>query len=402
MRGGLPLPPAKAKAFEKLRSLAQPADSTGGLTPDKPTASTEPPKPPATVPTTPQDKPKPPTAPPTPPADKTAPEPAKPAETTPPKDKQASPWKLVDTYKKRAAALEHELAEAKKQVLDPQAAEGLTQRAERAEAALKEALEEIRYQNYAKHPEFKEKYEVPYQKAWQRAVADVTQLSVEGETGARQATAEDLWEVVNLPLGAATQRAKQLFGDEMGTYVMAQHYGKVRELAEAQTEALEKARKEGGEREKNAQEGMQKLRVEVSKTFETIRDQDITRRDFLQPKEGDDEWNGRLDKAVQFVDETMKASVFNPKLTPEERNTLIAQHVAVRNRAIGYSMLKLQVKRLTADLADRDKKLAAYSGAQPGAGEGKPGGGEAPVGATPSTMEAMKARIRAMAKPSVI
>lgn len=384
------------KTMSGLRALAKPppeGTDTPPATP--PIAAGEPPKPAATPPTAPKDAPEVP-KPPTPPADLS--KPATPPAGAKPKE---SPWRLVETYKAKALKLEQELADFQKKAGDPKQVEAISQRAEAAERRLQELESEMRYHNYAKTTEFKEKYQEPYEKAWAKAVSEVKQLVVTGEDGqSRPATADDLWRIITQPLGSATALAKELFGNDLGNYVMAHHYGKVRDLAEAQQEALDKARKEGNDREVQSIQASTRTRAEVLDLFEQTRQEALAKLDFLKEKEGDDDWNTALAKATDYVDSTMKASVLDPKLSKEERAKLVQRHVAVRNRAIGYAMLKLETKRLKAELAERDAKLASYEKAQPGGGEGRPAEG-GPGTAAAGGIAGAKARIRALARPGL-
>lgn len=286
---------------------------------------------------------------------------------------KASPWKLLDTFKGKLAERERELAELRSKSADPEMVTGLTKRAQTAEARNKELESDMKYVDYKKSSEFKEKYEQPFQKAWIRAVKDVTQLTVTDEAGTqRVATAEDLWSLVNLPLGEATRRAKELFGDDLGNYVMSNHYGKIRELSEAQTEALETARKEGTNREQQKAQDTQLIRGEVAQTYERVRDEQAQKQPWLQEREGDDDWNAKLAKSLNFVEETLKSSAFDSKLTAEQRAELVSRHVAVRNRAIAFPMLRLENKRQKAELDALRKQVAEFTGTEPGAGDGKP------------------------------
>lgn len=384
------------KVMSSLRGLAKPDTGEVTIPPGAPPTPTgEPPKPIPAPPTPAKVASEAPKGP-TPAADSN-----KAATPVPGAKPKESPWRLVETYKAKALKLEQELADHLAKAGDPKVVTAVQQRAEAAEKRLQELESEMRYHNFAKTTEFKEKYYEPYEKAWAKAVSEVKQLVVTGEDGqSRPATEDDLWRIITQPLGTATALAKELFGNDLGNYVMAHHYGKVRDLAEAQQEALDKARKEGADRELQSVQASTRTRAEVVDLFEQTRQEALAKLDFLKEKEGDDDWNTALAKATDYVDSTMKASVLDPKLSKEERTKLVQRHVAVRNRAIGYAMLKLETKRLKAELAERDKKLASYEKAQPGGGDGKPAEG-GPEAAAAGGMAGAKARIRGLARPAL-
>ena len=307
--------------------------------------------------------------------------------------KKISPWKLLDGFKSRLTAAEKENIELKERlakVPDISRLEGIDKRN-------KELEEEIRYQNYAKSQEFAEKYAKPYEEAWAKAVADLGELEVLAEDGsvARKATASDLVSLARMPLGEARKLANQMFGDSASDVMM--HRQKIRDLSDAQNKALEDARKTGSERQEQFTSKMQAITAEVTDLWKKFNGEDEGKYEFLKPKEGDTEWNGKLDKAKALVDTAFSQNATDPSLTPEQRAKAVRAHAAVRNRAIAYSALKLENTRLKAQIKERDDKLKQFEDSAPTGGTQGNGGQGKPQTGTP--MDRARERLRAASVP---
>jgi hypothetical protein len=190
-------------------------------------------------------------------------------------------------------------------------------------------------------------------------------------------------------LGEARKLANELFGDAAND-VMS-HRTKVRELSQAQEKALVEAKKTGAEREKQMTEAQRKMAGETAQLWQTYNAEDESKYDFLKEKEGDDAWNSKLSSSKKFVDGAFSTSVTDPKLTPEQRAEAVRKHAAVRGRAIGFSMMKMERDAAKAELAKAQKALEEYTKAEPNAGNGH---GAPPPAAGRSLMEQSKAKLR--------
>lgn len=301
--------------------------------------------------------------------------------TTPPVDSPAEHKKglgyLVNKYKEtsrqheiRAAELEAKLAK----VGDPDA---VSKRIEAAEKRAAELEAEIRHANYAKSEEFATKYRKPLEDAWTQAVTTFGQLKVIGEDGVttRPATDQDLVALAQMPEGLIDETAEAWFGKSAQRAI--RHVERVRELSAAQSRALEDARKAATEHDAQSTAAAHHAREETVRLWTEATSEADRTHDFLQPKEDDDEWNERLGTAREFVDTALTANVADPKLTSAQRADLVKKHAKMRAGAIGFDMMKLEVKRLKAQLAQRDTEIAAIKATQPGAGgprlDGDPG-----------------------------
>jgi len=74
---------------------------------------------------------------------------------------------------------------------------------------------------------------------------------------------------------------------------------------------------------------------------------------------------------VAFVSDALSSKANDPNLTEEQRANVIKKHVALRNRAIAYSVLVHENKQLKAMLAEKENALKAYGDSAPTDGEGK-------------------------------
>lgn len=312
--------------------------------------------------------------------------------------KKTGPWQLKEAAEKKAREYEKRALDAESKLAQMADMDKIRERADKAESRLKELEDEIRFVDYSKSEEFKTKYQQPYEQAWTQAVSDLKELSVTLPDGnERSGTVQDLLAIANLPLGEARKRAKEMFG-EGADDVMA-HYRKVRELSGAQQKALEDARKNGAEVQKQRTEKMSSMASENGRIFQSFVQEDASKHDFLKPKEGDEEWNSTLQKAQSFVDEAFATNASDPRLTPEQRREIIRKHASIRGRAIGYESMKMENKRLKADLAKRDKELAQYRNGEPDGGGNKPvGQASAPKA---NTMESVEQSLRKLASKNL-
>lgn len=318
-----------------------------------------------------------------------------------PANGKVNPWKLYERAKSENAALEAKLAETRKLIKDEAAAKSELERIKKIEARAKELEDHIRYVDYSKSQEFQEKYQKPYEKAWSNALSELKEITVaDANGGERPFSAQDMLELVNLPLSKARELANEVFGD-MADDVMAQRK-EIRALFDRQTAALEEARASGAEREKTARAELERTHGEigkqVSETWKSlneaiVKDEKIGK--YFQTIDGDDEANSRLQKGYELVDSAFSQNPMDPKLKPEERAEIIKKHVAVRNRAAAFGRLTHLLSKSEARIAELEAELSQYSESTPDiagrkttpTASGEPGG-----------MEGMFSRLEKMAK----
>jgi len=310
-------------------------------------------------------------------------EPAKPGE-----KQKVNPWKLLDETKAARAKVEQELAELRKLVPDEAARKAEVERFAEAQKRAQELEEHIRFVDYSKSQEFQDKYQKPYEQAWSKAMRQLTQVMIEGDDGnPRQVNAQDLQQIVNLPLGQAQDLADEKFG-KFSSAVML-HREKIQDLFDQQSAALDEAKKNGAERDRKRTEewlrSQGEVRRQISETWTkaneaAVKDERVGK--FFQQIEGDTEWNQRLGKGFEIVDRAMNENALDPKLTPEQRVSVIKRHSALRHRAAAFGPLVYRNNQLTERLAKLEAELKQFTGTVPDTSGGTP------ATATPQPMSA--------------
>lgn len=320
-----------------------------------------------------------------------------------PADKtKVNPWKLYDEAKGRAAKAEARIAELEKGGATPEAIKPYEERATKAEARAKELEQEIIFYDYSKSDEFKQQYEVPYEKAWTRAMGDLKELTVEdGKGSSRFFNANDLLELVNLPLQKARELAESLFGD-FANDVMG-HRKEIRGLLEARSSKLEEAKRDGSKMLRERMETQTRAKGEIQKAIQETWDgekeavkQDKEIGHLFTPAEGDDEGNAAIERGYKLVDEAWSANPEDPKLTAEQRKDIVKKHAAIRNRAAAFGRMRIELKRQLAKVAELEKQLAEYADSDPP----MKGSEEAPAAIAEggSAMDRMRAKLRERAR----
>lgn len=300
------------------------------------------------------------------PDEKAGPE-GKPGEPAAEKTGKTSPWKLVESYKKSNAQLQQEIAELRTSMKPGELPKEHQDKFTAIEARNKELEDEIRHVNYSKSKEFEEQYQKPYEEAWVNAISDLKELVITNDDGSsRTSTAQDLIALSNMPLGQARATAKAWFGDSADD-VMA-HRRTIRDLSDKQTKALEDSKTHGSERDQQRTAEMQakhKARSEESaKVWAQVNAEALEKYEYLRPVEGETERNEKLEKATAFVDKTLKMNL-NQAKTVEERDSIIKAHAALRNRAVGFSVLKHENVSLKAKVVELEKAIAEFQASEP-------------------------------------
>lgn len=317
------------------------------------------------------------------------------------KKEKVNPWKLLEEHKQARAKAEQELVEARKLASNPE-----QRKAELEEiTALKKRNEElekhIRFVDYQKSDEFITKYEKPYKDQWKASMRDLRGVTVETDDGARDISANDLVELVNMTTIQARQAARDMFGD-FADDVMAER-NKIRAAWDAQQNALEEAKTKGvaaGDQAMRAnKEQFEKITGDVRSYYDTASQtllKDTRHAEFITQKDGDSKHNEILTKSMQFVDEAFRANPMDPSLSEKERQTIVKKHAALRYRAVGYGIARHQLMLERAAHAETKRKLAEYEGTVPNRGGSETQAAPAVGGG--SAMARMQARLRARAK----
>lgn len=326
----------------------------------------------------------------------------KPAETPPKEEKEKNPWRVVDKWKARATELESELVKIKSSPLGEAARQAYEEKISTIQKRADELENEIRFVNYEKSAEFQSKYEEPYKKKWAVAAKELSEITVKNVDGTeRAATVNDLAEIVNLPLGRARAIADEVFGS-FADDIMA-YRKEILGLLDAKNTALEDARKNSIQRDKEREEQFKRTNGELSKsikeTWDKVNDEfqkDEKYGQFFRPVEGDQEGNTRLAKGFELVDRAFSENPNNPQLSVEERAKIVRRHAAVRNRAASWGRLHANYQKAVTELEAVRKELEQYKGTVPTTGGRQTTAAPATHG---KASDAMFERLRKMAKP---
>jgi hypothetical protein len=344
----------------------------------------------------------------TPPADPAAGDPATP--TADPKKPKPNPWKLYEAEKAARAKVEQEFQEHRKNLLPENDRTALTKERDEARKRNAELEDHIRFVDYQKSGEFQEKYSKPLESAWSRAVEELSEISITDPSTnqPRPVTAQDIYELVHLPLDKAREIAKEVFG-EFADDVMG-HRKEIKGLLKKQQEALEEAKKTGADRQRQEQEkisaAQKAVSDEIKTQFHTYANEalgDKVNSEFFAPKKPVEDV-GQLTPEEQEHNDTLAASIKlidgwkNPEargITSEERSKRMRLDVAMRLRSIAFPVMKKMIFKMRKENAELRKQVAGYQKSTPAAGGSQPPtNGHQPT----SAREQMSQALRKMAK----
>lgn len=270
----------------------------------------------------------------------------------------------IRTKDAEISRLQNELKAAKSAPVDDPEKKTLVEKLQSVEKRKLELEQQIQFVAYQKSDEFQNKYQKPYEEAWSRAVSELSELVVEAEDGSqRAATAQDLLTLANMPPVDARKLAKTMFG-EAADDVLA-HRRKIRELADAQTKAIQDAEKNAEAHHKEQQTKSLQQKQQMAKLWE---DENKAWRErfprWFQPEDGDEKGNELLAKGYAMADAAFSS---NGNQTPEQRVKL---HAELRNKAAAFPKLAYRLKEARSRIKELESSLAEYESSEPKAGEG--------------------------------
>lgn len=287
------------------------------------------------------------------------------------KKEKINPWKRGDEFKELYEKSESENLRLTK--LLPNAKELIAKKEhyEKLEAQNKEFLEHIRFLDYQNHPEFKEKYEKPYADKFSEVWSELSGASIMDGDAERKVEPADVLKLGNLPAHMLVKEAKAKFGEDLGPWV-AERVRELRNLNKAKFDALEKAKKDGAEFQQKAQESAgieEKQRNDfLASTYEkSLQDLDThsVYGAYFKAKEGDDEWNAKIDKGNAFVKKAWEQSPLEKGITAEEQANRVKRQAKLQRFAASFSVQQLEISRLKTERDSLLQKLAQYQASTP-------------------------------------
>lgn len=319
-----------------------------------------------------------------------------------------------DKWKSKAEQYEKEIQTLKAPPADNPEVKTLNDRLDAESKTRKELEDAIRFANYERSPEYKEKWEKPFIDSYQSGRSKTSALKIaelKNEMGevirqSRPATAADFDAIMAAPTDEhAISMIEELFGTGARAQIVTLAREKVLERNEARESALKEFQKTGSEREKQMHETTAKVQKEVGSLWQdNIKSERVPDqwKPYILPKgldgEGkplDADGDAALERGYAFFDKATGEDARNPNLTPEQRKDIIARAASVRHRAAAFGRLTKWVKQRDTRIAELEKELEQYQKTEPGQGEGQAaaaGNGEAPQGTMASVLSTLQKR----------
>lgn len=313
---------------------------------------------------------------------------------TPKTEASAAPAKAPEQAKPEPASLkqfreQYEMTKkerddfaAKVSELERAKSEGTRKEVEEATKALKAEMDsirknaeeldtEVRYLNYTRSTEYKQKYETPLREAWQTALGDIEGIRVTDEDGTeRDANHQDIMALLNVPVAKAAIIAQETFGPA-APEIMA-HRRRLIELTQARDKSIAEWKEKGAQREVESKKQLESRQTRSRDLFESqFADYEKTHSQLFGREEGDEDGNKLLDESDRLVRIALKGEGIDADMGYDDKVDLITKaqaQVALRARAYGRE--RLRVIRLQQKVAELEKKVGKVRSSEPGQGEG--------------------------------
>ena len=304
-----------------------------------------------------------------------------------PDPEKMAPKQLREAYagiKAKMATIEKERdefkAKATRPAEDPEK-KTLAERVSEYEKKLAAKEEELRYSDYSRSDEYKEKYEKPYVDAYMSARNRVSALKIverkDPETEAiiqpaRMATAEDFDALMKIfDDDAAAEWATEKFGTKAPTVLY--HRERVHELNAARNASIEEYRKNGSEREKQRQEQLNNFQKQFNAAVETANTEAAEKYPrWFKPDENDPKGNALLESGDHLVARVMaNGAPVKDGDKPMSHEELARAVSAVRNKARAFDRIAHREAAAQKRIKELESKLAEYEASEPGPGDGK-------------------------------
>lgn len=313
---------------------------------------------------------------------------------TPKAEAPAAPAKAPEPAKPEPASLkqfreQYEMTKkerddfaAKVAELERAKSEGTRKEVEEATKALKAEMDsirknaeeldtEVRYLNYTRSSEYKQKYETPLREAWQTALGDIEGIRVTDADGTeRDANHQDIMALLNVPVAKAAIIAQETFGPA-APEIMA-HRRRLIELTQARDKSIAEWKEKGAQREVEKSKQLETRQSRSRELFESqFADYEKTHAQLFGREEGDEDGNKLLDESDRLVRIALKGEGIDADMGYDDKVDLITKaqaQVALRARAYGRE--RLRVIRLQQKVAELEKKVGKVRLSEPGQGEG--------------------------------
>lgn len=271
---------------------------------------------------------------------------------------------------------------AKIQELERAKADGTKKEIETATKALKDEMDsirkradeldtEVRYLNYTRSSEYKQKYETPLREAWQTALGDIEGIRVTDPDGTeRDANHQDIMAIINLPTAKAAIVAQETFGPA-APEIMA-HRRRILELTQARDKSISEWKEKGSQREIEQRQQLEQRQTRSRQLFDTqFSEYEKSHAQLFAKEDGDEDGNRLLDESDRLIRIALKGEGVDADMGYDDKVDLITKaqaQVALRARAYGRE--RLRVIKLQQRVAELEKKIGKVRSSEPGQGEG--------------------------------
>jgi BMFP domain-containing protein YqiC len=271
---------------------------------------------------------------------------------------------------------------AKVSELERAKSEGTRKEVEEATKSLKSEMDtirknaeeldtEVRYLNYTRSGEYKQKYETPLREAWQTALGDIDGIRVTDADGTeRDASHHDIMAILNVPVAKAAIIAQEMFG-AAAPEIMT-HRRRLLELTQSRDKSIAEWKEKGSQREVERSKQVEGRQSRSRELFESqFSDYEKSHPQLFGREEGDDDGNKLLDESDRLIRIALKGEGVDADMGYEDKVDLITKaqaQVALRARAYGRE--RLRVIRLQQKVAELEKKVGKVRSSEPGQGEG--------------------------------
>lgn len=249
------------------------------------------------------------------------------------------------------------------------ATEALRKEVEDIRKAREQAESELRFANYTRSAEYREKYRQPIEDAYKVALEDIKGVQVmdDGAAEARDASSQELLAVLQAPSAAkAAQIANEIFGS--AAPLVMQHRSEILKLERARQSAIDEWKAKGAEREKEREARTAQTQQEIRRRWEQSLETTISERPSLYARPKDDD---ALGKAWDDGDKLVRLA-FLGEVPPEvgdvsDRDGLaIEAQAEIAARVRGFNVMAHRNVALKAEVARLKAQLQKVTGSEPG------------------------------------
>lgn len=227
---------------------------------------------------------------------------------------------------------------------------------------------EVKFTNFTRSSEYKDKYEKPLEDAWKEAISDINGAVIELEDGTERAAGwQDIQQLIALPAIAAAKRATELFGS--AAPAVLQHRNTIINIERARKAAIEDYKVKGAEREREmaakASQQMERVFATFNSTIQDYEKADGTLYGRPQDPEAQKFWDAG-DKLIALA---VKRQGLDTSLPEEEQSAVLTKaQAAVAARARAFGPLRHRVMTLERELEELRGKNQKLSKSEPGQG----------------------------------